>query len=108
MTCNQTEYNLGKIAVGRPTRVRFSTKYSADTYRSKLNYLWLRPLVNTVIRASKSPDFAGDLPIFDKIMKISRFGMQISRFITRDSSLSLSIASFAIAVGETFFGFYRN
>ena len=23
-------------------------------------------------RASKSPDFAGDLPIFDKIMKISR------------------------------------
>ena len=24
-------------------------------------------------RASKSPDFSGDLPIFDKIMKISRF-----------------------------------
>ena len=24
------------------------------------------------VRASKSPDFAGDLPIFDKIMKISR------------------------------------
>ena len=23
-------------------------------------------------RASKSPDFSGDLPIFDKIMKISR------------------------------------
>ena len=107
MTCNQTEYNLGKIAVGRPTRGE-CTKYSADTYRSKLNYLWLRPLVNTVIRASKCPDFEGDLPIFDKIMKISRFGMQISRFITRDSSLSLSIASFAIAVGETMFGFYRN
>ena len=25
-----------------------------------------------ISRASKSPDYAGDLPIFDKIMKISR------------------------------------
>ena len=25
-----------------------------------------------IYRASKSPDLAGDLPIFDKIMKISR------------------------------------
>ena len=31
---------------------------------------------------AKSPDFAGDLPIFDKIMKISRFGMKISRLFT--------------------------
>ena len=42
------------------------------------NFTWLE------CRASKSPDFVGDLPIFDKIMKISRFGMKISRFFTRD------------------------
>ena len=29
-------------------------------------------LPTDIIRASKSPDFSGDLPIFDKIMKISR------------------------------------
>ena len=34
-------------------------------------------------RASKSPDLAGDLPIFDIIMKISRSGMKISRFIKK-------------------------
>ena len=56
-------------------------------------------------RASKSPDLAGDLPIFDSNdnLPISRFGMKISRFITRDSRLALSIANFAIAVGETTF-----
>ena len=54
-------------------------------------------------KASKSPDLAGDLPIFDKIMEISRFGLKISRFIiiTKDSRLALSIASFAIGVSET-------
>ena len=60
-------------------------------------------LNNANNRASKSPDFAGDLPIFDKIMKISRSGMKISRFITRDSRLKLSIVRFAIAAGETIF-----
>ena len=29
-------------------------------------------ILSEVYRASKSPDLAGDLPIFDKIMKISR------------------------------------
>ena len=52
-------------------------------------------------RASKSPDLAGDLPIFDIVMTISRFEMKISRFITRDSRLAL--ANFDIAVGETTF-----
>ena len=33
------------------------------------NLLFMAPRIN---RASKSPDFSGDLPIFDKIMKISR------------------------------------
>ena len=37
-------------------------------------------------------------------LPISRFGMKISRFITRNSRLVLAIASFAIAVGETIFG----
>ena len=53
-------------------------------------------------RDSKSPDLAGDLPIFDIIMTISRFEMNISRFITRDY-LALSIANFAMTVGETIF-----
>ena len=33
---------------------------------------WGTSLLNYYHRASKSPDFSGDLPIFDKIMKISR------------------------------------
>ena len=56
-------------------------------------------------RASKSPDFAGDLPIFEKNnenLPISRFGMKISRFFYK-RLLARSIASFAIAVGETIF-----
>ena len=56
-----------------------------------------------VSRASKSPDLAGDLPIFDIVMTISRFGMKITRFITRDSRIAMDIANFAIAVGETTF-----
>ena len=48
-------------------------------------------------------DKSVDLPIFDIVMTISRFGMKISRFITRDSRLALYIANFAIAVGETTF-----
>ena len=41
----------------------------------------------TLSRASKSPDFSGDLPIFDnnENLPISRFGMKISRFFfTKD------------------------
>ena len=42
-------------------------------------------------RASKSPDLAGDHPIFDnENLPIARFGMKISRFITRDSRLARS------------------
>ena len=50
-------------------------------------------------RASKSPDFAGDLPIFDKIIKISR--SPDLDFFLQETMLARSIASFAIAVGET-------
>ena len=47
----------------------------------------------------RSPDFW-----YSKYnLPISRFGMKISRFITRDSRLALSIANFAIAVGDTTF-----
>ena len=63
-------------------------------------------LLRTLRRASKSPDFAGDLPIFDKNnenLPISRFGMKISRFFLQETMLARSIASFAIAVGETIF-----
>ena len=38
-------------------------------------------------RASKSPDFSGDLPIFwsnNENLPISRFGIKISRFFTKD------------------------
>ena len=36
--------------------------------------VWVHKLIDIwyISRASKSPDLAGDLPIFDKIMKISR------------------------------------
>ena len=47
------------------------------------------------LRASKPPDLAGDLPIFlrnNKNLPTSRFGMKISRFISRlniDSMLAM-------------------
>ena len=56
-------------------------------------------------RASKSPDFSGDLPIFDKIMKISRspdLGWKSPDFLPK-TMLARSIASFAIAAGESIF-----
>ena len=47
--------------------IRYLITYFAlsDIYASKTDN-------KNIIRASKSPDFSGDLPIFDKIMKISR------------------------------------
>ena len=56
-------------------------------------------------RASKSPDFSGDLPIFDKIMKISRspdLELKSPDFLPKNM-LPRSIASFAIAAGESIF-----
>ena len=51
-------------------------------------------------RASKSPDFSGDLPIYENL-PISRFGMKISRFLLPKTMLARSIANFAIAAGES-------
>ena len=59
-------------------------------------------------RTSKPPDLAGDLPIFlrnNENLPTSRFGMKISRFISRvdiDSRLALSIANLA-RVGKIIF-----
>ena len=51
-------------------------------------YVNLQEIYSLLItRASKSPDLAADLPIFDIIMKISRFGMKISPFIKKATHL---------------------
>ena len=63
-------------------------------------------------RASNPPDLAGDLPLFlrnNENLPTSRFGMKISRFISKvniDSRIAMSIANFAVAVvGKTIFSF---
>ena len=56
-----------------------------------------------MLRASKSPDFSGDLPIFDKIMKISRSpDLELkSHDFSPKTMLARSIASFAITAGDS-------
>ena len=57
-------------------------------------------------RASKYPDLAGDLPIFDKKRKspdLPIWNENLPIYYKIQSRLALSIASFAIAVGETSF-----
>ena len=72
----QAQINVRTRACSRASIAR--TKQAALTHNVRGKELspvgsMIHPNQQDKSRASKSPDFSGDLPIFDKIMKISRF-----------------------------------